>query len=651
MHKKLFSNSVFAGVLFISVSLTQASDWPQYGGQEGGGRYSPLEQINRDNVSELEVAWTYRTGAQELNPALIKLSGYQATPILLPPEAGGHLITCTPFNRVIALDPVTGEESWVYDPKIDMTPYAGRFNCRGVTQWRDSELEPTEACAFRIVLATNDRRMMAMDARTGELCKDFGDNGEIDLTPLILELKPQNQIKGMQLMSPVAIVNDVIIIGGTANKFKDVSSMNGALRAFDVRTGEHLWTFDTLIRGDDPEASPMDVGGANVWTTMSWDSERDLLFAPTASPSPNFYGVLRPGDNLYSNSILAIKASTGELQWHFQAVHHDVWDWDIPTHPLLVDITRDGKKIPVVVVLTKTGVVFTLHRDTGEPFWDIEERPVPTDGIPGDQLSPTQPFPIKPPPLQRHTLTPDDAWGFTMIDRNWCRDQIASMRHGGYYEPPSTQGTVMYPMVGGGMNWGGGAFDPDRNLLVTPIAQIPYFVRLVPNAEIVPSDDKMAGMPMGPPDYIKGADYGLHQGPLLSPQMSPCTKPPWYKLVAVDMEQGEIVWETPLGVIDKLVPGGAMPLPLEFGTPGSGGGIATGGGLVFIGATYDERFRAFDIDTGEKVWEYSTPFSANATPMTYEVDGRQYVVVSAGGHSWSPLPQGDYVMAFALPAD
>jgi quinoprotein glucose dehydrogenase len=303
------------------------------------------------------------------------------------------------------------------------------------------------------------------------------------------------------------------------------------------------------------------------------------------------------------------------------------------------------------VVLTKTGVVFTLHRDTGEPFWDIEERPVPTDGIPGDQLSPTQPFPVKPPPLQRHTLTPDDAWGFTMFDRNWCRDQIASMRHGGYYEPPTTQGTVMYPMVGGGMNWGGGAFDPDRNLLVTPIAQIPYFVRLVPNDEIVPSDDKMAGMPMGPPDYIKGADYGLHQGPLLSPQMSPCTKPPWYKLVAVDMEQGEIVWETPLGVIDKLVPGGAMPLPLEFGTPGSGGGIATGGGLVFIGATYDERFRAFDIDTGEKVWEYNTPFSANATPMTYEVDGRQYVVVSAGGHSWSPLPQGDYVMAFALPAD
>ncbi len=648
MHNKLVTVGIFLAFLSGQVAA-ESGEWPQYGGDEGGGRYSALSQVNRDNVAELELAWSYRTGAQERNPELIALSGYQATPILLPAEAGGHLVTCTPFNRVIALNPATGEEIWNYDPEIDLTPYAGRFNCRGVTQWQDPEREVNEACAFRIVLATNDRRMMAMDAKTGELCADFGKQGQVDVTPIIKQIQPQNQLQGMQLMSPVAIVNGVIIIGGTANKFKDVSSMNGALRGFDVRTGEHLWTFDTLIRGDDPEATPADVGGANMWTTMSWDSERDLLFAPTASASPNFYGVLRPGDNLYANSILAIKASTGELQWHFQVVHHDVWDWDIPTHPLLVDITRDGKKIPVVVVLTKTGVVFVLHRETGEPFWEIEERPVPTDGIPGEQLSPTQPFPVKPPPLMRTELTPDDAWGFTMFDRNDCRKKIASMRHGGYYEPPSVEGTIMFPMVGGGMNWGGGAFDPETNILVTPIAQIPYFVRLIPNDEIEPSDHPMAGMPMGPPDFIKGADYGLHQGPLMSSSMSPCTAPPWYMLVAVDLEQGEILWKESLGVIDKMVPGGMLPLPLEFGTPGSGGGIATGGGLVFIGATYDERFRAFDIQTGKKLWETSTPYSANATPMTYEVDGRQYIVVSAGGHSWSPLAKGDYIVAFALP--
>ncbi|MEC9375561.1 MAG: pyrroloquinoline quinone-dependent dehydrogenase [Pseudomonadota bacterium] len=655
MQKNCYQLSKIVGLLLLAFTtsvLAESHGWPNYGGEEGGGRYSALNQINRENVADLELAWSYRTGAQIRNPALSALSGYQATPILLPKEAGGYLVTCTPFNRVIALNPSTGEEIWTFDPKINLIPYAGRFNCRGVTQWRDSELDASEVCAFRIVLATNDRRLMAIDATNGEFCKDFGKDGQIDVTPIITKIQPQNQLRGMQLMSPVAIINNVIVIGGTANKFKDVSSMNGALRGFDVRTGENIWTFDTLIRGEDnPQSTPDNIGGANVWTTMSWDSERDLLFAPTASPAPNFYGALRPGDNRYANSVLAIKASTGELKWHFQVVHHDVWDWDIPTHPLLVDITRDGIKTPVVVVLTKTGVVFVLDRETGEPFWDIEERPVPTDGIPGDQLSPTQPFPVKPPPLMRHTLTPEDAWGFTVFDRNACRDKIASMRHGGYYEPPSVEGTVMFPMVGGGMNWGGGSFDPERNILVTPVAQVPYFIRLVPNDEIEETDDFMAGMPMGPPNFIKGADYGLHQGPLMSPSMSPCTAPPWYMLVATDLEKGEILWKTPLGVIDKLVPGGILPLPLEFGTPSSGGGIVTAGGLIFIGASYDERFRAFDIESGKKVWETITPFSANATPMTYEVEGRQYVVVSAGGHSWAPLPKGDYILAFALPED
>ena len=671
MHHRILHSLLAAASLAVLVTppgaaeqaeAAEFAEWPHYAGHEGGGRYSALDQINKGNVEDLELAWSYQTGAKKLHPDLIKKSGYQATPILLSPEAGGHLVTCTPFHRVIALDPVTGDERWVFDPKLDTdNRAAGRFNCRGVTAWSDSQLTAeqaaTQACAHRIVLATNDRRLLAIDSRDGKPCEEFGDGGEFDVTPLIMELRPAEQLDGMQLMSPVAIVNDVIVIGGTANKFKDVSSMNGALRAFDVRTGEHLWTFDTLIR-EGEGATDYDVGGANVWTTMSWDSERDLLFAPTASPSPNYYGALRPGDNLYANSILAIRASTGELVWYFQAVHHDNWDWDIPTHPLLVDITRDGEKIPVVVVLTKTGVVFVLHRDTGEPFHEIIERPVPTDGMPGDVYSPTQPFPVKPPPLMKVGLTPDDAWGFGFSDRNDCRKKIEALRIGlddpddpyaGYYTPITDQGTLMYPMVGGGMNWSGGAFDPDRNVLVTPVAQLPYYVKLIPNEEIEPSDNEMAGLPMGPPDFIRGADYGLQHGPLLSNMMSPCTAPPWSKLVAVDLDKGEILWEEPFGVIDKMVPGGAMPLPLEFGGPFSGGAITTAGGVVFMGASYDERFRAYDVDTGEKLWEISTPYSANATPMTYERDGKQFVVVSAGGHAWSPLPQGDYIVAYALP--
>ncbi len=651
--QKILRNPVFCMAALLTAVSSQAvageGNWPQYGGHEGGGRYSPLAQINQSNVAELELAWSYRTGAQELHPELIALSGYQATPILLSAESGGHLVTCTPFNRVIALNPANGEERWVFDPELDTeNRTAGRFNCRGVSQWTDSQLAADIFCASRIILATNDRRLIAIDARTGKLCPGFGDNGQVDVTPIILEVKPANQLDGMQLMSPVAIVNDVIVIGGTANKFKDVSSMNGSLRGFDVRTGKHIWTFDTLIR-EGEGAVDYSVGGANVWTTMSWDNERDLLFAPTASASPNFYGKLRPGDNRYANSVLAIKASTGELVWHFQVVHHDVWDWDIPTHPLLVDITRDGEKIPVVVVLPKTGVIFVLHRETGEPFHEIEERPVPTDGIPGEQLSPTQPFPVRPPPLMEVGLDPDDAWGFGFVDRNNCKEKIASMRHGGYYEPPTEEGTVMYPMIGGGFNWGGGAFDPDRNLLVTPVGQLPFFIKLIPNAEIEPSDHPMAGMPMGPPDLISGADHGLQQGPLMSMFMSPCTAPPWSLLVGVDLDKGEILWKRSLGVIDKLAPGGAMPLPLEYGTPAAGGAIVTGGGLAFIGASYDERFRAFDSATGKKLWEVDIPFSANATPMTYDIDGKQYVVVSAGGHAWSPLPKGDYILGFALP--
>jgi len=658
-------NSVIATIFALAAVVAapaqaaeDGSQWPQYGGHEGGGRYSSLAQINRTNVADLELAWSYRTRAQQLHPDLIAKSGYQATPILLTPEAGGHLVTCTPFNRVIALNPVTGEEVWVFDPKLDTdNRAAGRFNCRGVSQWSAKDAQPLQFCEHRIVLATNDRRLIAIDSTTGKHCPDFGDKGEFDVTPIIMELKPSAQLDGMQLMSPVAIVNDVIIIGGTANKFKDVSSMNGALRAFDVRTGEHLWTFDTLRR-EGEGASDYDVGGANVWTTMSWDSERDLLFAPTASPSPNYYGGLRPGDNLYANSVLAIRASTGELVWHFQVVRHDNWDWDVPTHPLLVDITRDGEKIPVVVVLTKTGVVFVFHRETGEPFHEIFDREVPTDGLPGDQYSPTQPFPVRPPPLMKVGLTPDDAWGFTVFDKNACKEKIESMRYGeddpddpyaGYYTPMSEKGTVMYPMVGGGMNWSGGAFDPDRNVMVTPVAQLPYYVKMIPNDKIEPSEDEMAGLPMGPPDFVRGSEYGIQHGPLMAPSFTPCTAPPWSKLVAVNLENGEIVWERPFGVMDKMVPGGMLPFPLEFGGPFSGGAITTGGDVVFMGASYDERFRAFDIDTGKKLWEVDTPYSANATPMTYEVDGKQYVVVSAGGHAWSPLPKGDFILAFALP--
>ena len=641
-------------VVITPTGFSKESDWLHYGGDEGGSRYSKLNQINTLNVKDLEVAWTYKTGHLDRIPEqlsfLRKLVGFQVTPIILPDDVGGNLVFCTPFNEVIALNAATGQQVWFYDPKIDLRPFAGRFNCRGVAQWRNPEKTLSEVCSHSLYLAASDKRLIALDAKTGVPCPEFGSQGIVNVLPYIKNIEPTNQIKAMQLKSPPAVVNGVVIIGGTGNKFKDASSVNGAVRGFDAVSGEWLWSFDTLIRDEDEEgALPYTVGGANVWTTMSVDSKRDLVFIPTASAAPNFYGGLRPGDNRYANSVLAIRASTGELVWHFQTIHHDIWDWDLPTHPLLVDITTNKGKEPIVIQLGKTGMVYTFHRDTGKPYFEIKEKAVATDGILGDQLSPTQPFPVKPPPLVRQGISPDDAWGVTPYEREACREMISNARHGEMFTPMSTQGSIMYPQVGGGANWGGGSFDPERNILVVPVSQVPFYVRLIPEENVDKNLAKspMAGNPMGPPGLIKGTKYGLEQKPLLSPLYTPCTEPPWSMLVAVDMVEGNILWKKPFGKIDKLSP---LPIGFEWGTPFAGGAITTAGGLIFIGATADERFRAFDIETGEKLLEIKAPTSAMATPMSYMVNGRQYVVIATGGHMWN-YPNGisDELIAYALP--
>jgi len=629
-----------------------AQGWTHYGGDIGGSRFSPLTAIDRDNVVGLERVWTYRTGAVAENPKLKMFIDFQATPILLPEEAGGHLIVCSPFTKVIALDPVTGQERWAFEPEFEKIPYAGRFKCRGLTQWRDPKAEPQARCATRLFLPLPDLHLLAIDARDGEMCPDFGTDGVVDVRPLIEATVPADGVIGTQLLSPAGLVRDTVVVTTTSNKFKSASSVNGAIRGFDARTGKLRWTFDPLVRvaTGGLEPTPQEVGGGNVWVMLSADEERDLIFLPTASPAPNFWGVHRPGDNRYANSIVALRGSTGKVVWHFQIVHHDVWDRDMPSQPIVVDIRREGETIPAVIQLSKSGMAFAFNRETGEPLFPIEERPVPTDGIPGDQLSPTQPFTIRPPPLVRQGISAEDAWGFTYFDRNICRKKIEALRHGSMYTPPTTQGTALYPQIGGGSNWGGGAFDPQRNLLITPVSQIPYFIRMVPNEEVAdPQTARLphAGAPMQPAGFIGGTPYAVEQGPLMSPFFSPCTAPPWNKLVAVDMAMGEIKWEIPFGVLDKLVP---VPLPLNWGAPSAGGPIITAGGLIFIGATADSRLRAFDIDTGEELWQDMLPTSAMATPMTYERDGRQFVVIAAGGHSWY-YAHGvdDYLLAYALP--
>lgn len=650
--RQLLGILLTAHLLGLTASVARAADWPHYGGDEGGSRFSPLAQINRDNVKGLTLAWTYRTGAVRDNPGLKAMIDFQNTPTRLPDAAGGALVICDPFGKVIALDPASGRERWTMDPAIDKTPYAGRFKCKGVEYWADPEAAAGSACAHRLFVATADKRLIAMDAGDGRRCAGFGKGGEVDVEPYIEAMLPADGTQGTQLLSPPTAVNGVVAVASTSNKFRSASSVNGAIRGFDARTGALRWTFDPLVRDASTghEPTPQTVGGANNWVPMTADSGRDLLFIPTAAPAPNYWGVHRPGDNRHANSTIALRASTGELVWAFQTLHHDVWDRDVGSPPIVVYLNKDGREIPAVIQLVKTGMVFTFNRETGVPIFPVEERPVPTDtDIVGEKLSPTQPFPTRPPVLVRNTITPDDAWGFTFLDRDACKKKIASMRHGSQYEPIMTTGTILFPQPGGGSNWGGGAFDPGRNLLVTPVSQIPYYVKLIPKAEVDPEYAKRpeAGAPMQGPGYIGGTPYGVKQGPLMSPSFTPCTAPPWNMLVAVDMAAGEIKWKIPFGKLDKLMP---VPIPLNLGAPSAGGPIITAGGLIFIGATPDNRLHAYDIDSGELLWEERAPTSAMSTPMTYEADGRQYVVFAAGGHSWYDAKGvDDYVLAYALP--
>jgi quinoprotein glucose dehydrogenase len=648
-------------------SSVVAADWLYYGGDQGGRHYSALTQISPDNVSQLEVAWSFRTGALDRHPDRKSFASFHATPILLPEAAGQSLVFCTPYNRIIALDPVTGEERWAWDSEPDLGTSVTRYNCRGIAYWHDTRNTNDALCTHRLFMGTTDLRLTAIDARRGIPCDDFGDHGQVDVKPMILaEAEDKALLTGrpadyrhgdIQFSSPPVVAGDVVILGSTNNtKFRRSDGPSGMVRAFDAHTGQLLWTFDPVPRNpDDPQAKNWTqealrvTGAANVWSMMSVDVERDLVFLPTASASPDFFGGTRPGDNRYANSVVALKASTGKIVWHHQIVHHYVWDLDIPAQPILTDIDHAGKRIPVVVQLTKQGLIFILHRDTGEPVFPIEERSVPTDGVPGESLSPTQPYPSSPPPLVTPGISADDAWGFTAFDRGKCRQMIAEARTGDYYEPPSREGTAMFPGMGVN-NWGGGAIPPQGNVLVVPINRAPVLRGLIPLAEIDPADleGPMAGL-MGNPGRLDGTAYAQVFKPLLSPLFSPCTAPPWGELAAVDLSRGEILWRRNLGVLDKLMP---VPIPLDWGTPNAGGPIVTDSGLVFIGATMDERFRAFDSKTGNLLWETLTPTASMATPMTYEIDGRQFVVIASGGHMWQYMFKiGDWLMAYALPAE
>ncbi|NIR43607.1 MAG: pyrroloquinoline quinone-dependent dehydrogenase [Gemmatimonadetes bacterium] len=621
--------------------------WPTYGGSHHATRYSPLTQIDRDNVRHLEIAWTYRTGDVSDGSTYPRRSSFEATPILFE----GALYFSTPFSRVVALDPETGAELWTHDPGIELNlQYSESLVSRGVEGWTDTAAAENDPCQGRIFFATLDARLLALDAVTGQPCVGFGDAGQVDLKVGIGDVETGEY----EVTSPPIAVGDVVIVGSAQGDNRRVEVEKGDIRGFDARSGALRWTFQPIPRDPaspgwdswNPESARV-TGAANAWAPLAADPERDLVLIPTGSAAPDFYGGERPGSNLFANSVVALRASTGELVWYFQTVHHDLWDYDVASQPMAVTVRKDGEEVPAVLQATKMGHIFILHRETGEPVFPVEERPVPSSDVAGEVAAPTQPFPTVPPPLLPELMTPDSAWGLTPWDRRECREKMERLRYDGIFTPPSVGGSLEYPSMIGGANWGSAALDPVRRLVVLNLNRFASWVRLIPRerweSEINDPDRQGQFTEQG------GTPYGLNrEGGFVSSLDMPCTPPPWGVLVAFDLDSGEKRWQVPLGTIRDIAP---LPLPIGYGTPNLGGPIVTASGLVFIGAAMDDYLRAFDLETGEELWKGRLPAGGQATPMTYRlrVDGKQYVVIAAGGHGGLDTTLGDYLVAFALP--
>ena len=618
--------------------------WGAYGGDPGGNRHSPLSQINRENVGRLKIVWTYRTGELGAGFARADTLTFEATPILVRDSL--YLSTAT--NIVIALDPATGTQRWRYDPRVDRTRRYSEATSRGVSSWIDENAEPSAACAHRIILGTLDARLIELDGRTGRPCRDFGNGGKIDLGEDVGAGTNGNYL----VTSPPAIYRNIVIVGSAVGDNGGVEMPRGVVRAFDVRSGKQLWSWDPIPTSQEEAAqrgwqsqAAQRTGAANAWSVLSVDAGRGLVFVPTGSASPDFFGGERTGTDEYANSLVALHADTGALAWSRQLIHHDLWDYDVPAQPMLIDIERDGKSIPAVVQATKTGMLYVFDRETGEPVFEVVERPVPQSDVAGEVSSPTQPFPATPALVSHAAVTPQDAWGLTFYDRGKCRDLIARYRSEGIFTPPSLRGTILSPGYAGGVNWGSTAFDSERQLVIAAVNHVPMVATLVPRDQL----DAMKRSEAWPDsDFAeqKGTPYGLRREMLASPFGLPCTAPPWGTLAAVDLRRNAIRWQVMLGSTRDMTPW-FVPSP-TLGMPNMGGPIVTDGGLAFIGAAMDNYLRAFDIDTGRELWKGRLPAGGQATPMSYEANGRQYVVIAAGGHGKLGTKRGDYLVAFAL---
>jgi quinoprotein glucose dehydrogenase len=632
---------VAAVIPAAQASAQRAVDWPAYGASAHGTKYSAASQIDRSNVARLAPAWDFRAGDLVGGEAVGRM---QVTPIVV----AGTMYLATPRGAVIALDPSTGRERWRLPASIDTSARFGDYATRGVSYWRDSRAANGDPCAQRIFFGTVDARLLALSATTGAPCAGFGDGGTVDLRSGLRNGPPSRG--EYEVTSPPALIGDLVIVGSAVSDNQRLDAPAGVVRAFDARTGALRWAWDPHpppgTRGAETwtGANAERTGAANAWSIISVDAERGLVFVPTGSASPDFYGGERLGANLYANSLVALRAASGEVAWHFQVVHHDLWDYDIASQPVLFSLRRNGRSIPAVAQTTKMGHVFILHRETGEPLFPVEERPVPASTVPGEIASLTQPFPVLPAPLVPFTMRSQDVFGVNEVERTWCAAQLTGTRTGGIFTPPSLEGTVIFPGNIGGSNWGGVAIDEERQLLVAPTNRLATLVRLVPRDSVASARRAATGAEYGPQ---RGTPYAMLRTFLLTASGIPCNPPPWGALTAIDLATGAVKWERPLGMMPQLA---GHPGAESWGSIGMGGALVTASGLVFIAATLDQKLRAFDIDTGRELWSAPLPAAGMANPMTYiDRAGRQFVVIAAGGHDRLPIRRSDHIVAFALP--
>jgi glucose dehydrogenase len=612
--------SAFA--LIAPAPAGKRGEWRYYGGDPGVNKYSRLDQINKKNVRQLKPLWIFDSGDFSDGKQFPSRSAFEATPLMVD----GTLYVVTPFHRLFALDAETGQVKWEFDSKFDRSTRVNLYTSRGVSYWESGGDR-------RVLMADQQARLWSINARTGKPDPAFGAEGVVDMKKGMTEAYPKTPYG---YTSPPAICGEVAVVGSWVGD-GEPRGPAGDVRGLDIRTGREIWRFHTVPRPGEfghetwGPGAWKDRSGVNAWSVISVDTARGMAFLPLTSPATDLYGGDRPGANLFGDSVVALDCKTGKRRWHFQTIHHDLWDYDLPSAPVLVTVRRGGKPVDAVAQITKTGFVFLLDRENGKPMFEIEERTVPRSPVPGEQSSPTQPFPLKPPPFARQSMRMEELTNVTPESRAACMEMIRGAEMAAdLYNPITEKPTVMFPGTNGGANWGGGSFDPDTGTLYVNSMDVGALIRMVkrPDGSEIPYRSQSSDRFWDKNRY-------------------PCQKPPWGSLTAIDLNKGEHRWRSTLGEYDELTRRG---IP-KTGASNLGGSVVTAGGLVFIGATNDSKFRAFDKDTGEELWMTRLPASAHATPMTYTgpKSGRQFVVIASGGGNKYNNEFVSKLIAFGLP--